>query len=171
MPLVTGLMRALETAPVLKVRSCIREAVVLAFRRKTGGATCVLPISKKRTGNWGISKGRVSPHLSVAETAAKEASEEAGVVSSISSGSVGMRRATKRIARSLPQRIIEVSAYLLDVTKILPDWREKSNRAKRWVTCDVAAWQLCEPVLAKFCHRLVRSSFSWLRTPANISNR
>jgi hypothetical protein len=72
MPLVAELMRTLETAPVLKGRSCIMESGVLAFRREAGGATRVLLISKKRTRNWGIPKGRVSPHLSFAETAAEE---------------------------------------------------------------------------------------------------
>jgi len=158
MPLVTELMRTQETAPALKARSCIMESGVLAFRREAGGATRVLLISKKRTGNWGIPKGRVSPHLGFAETAAKEAFEEAGVVGSISPGSVGMFRATKRIAGSLHRRIIEVWVYLLEVTKTLPDWPEKGNRAIRWVTCDVAARQLREPVLAKLCHRLAQRS-------------
>jgi 8-oxo-dGTP pyrophosphatase MutT (NUDIX family) len=157
MPLAAELMRTVETAPVLKGRSCIMESGVLAFRRKASGATRVLLISKKRTKNWGIPKGRVSRQLSFAETAAKEAFEEAGVVGSISPGSVGMFRATKRIPGSLPQRIIEVWVYLLEVTKTLPDWPEKGKRATRWVTCDVAARQLREPVLAKLCHRLAQS--------------
>jgi 8-oxo-dGTP pyrophosphatase MutT (NUDIX family) len=148
MPLVSELMRTLETAPVLKDRSCIMESGVLAFRREADGATRVLLISKKRTGNWGIPKGRVSRQISFAGTAAKEAFEEAGIVGSISPGSVGMFRATKRVGGSLPQRIIEVWVYLLEVTNTLPDWPEKGKRAIRWVTCDDAARQLREPVLA-----------------------
>jgi hypothetical protein len=76
---------------------------------------------------------------------------------SISSGSVGMFRATKRIAGSLPQRIIEVWVYLLEVTKTLPDCPEKGKRATRWVTCDDAARQLRELVLAELCHRLAQT--------------
>jgi hypothetical protein len=68
MPLVTELMQTLETAPVLKGRSCIMESGVLAFRREAGGVMRVLLISKKRTGNWGIPKGRVSRQLSFAES-------------------------------------------------------------------------------------------------------
>lgn len=157
-PLVTALMGMLETAPVLKGRSCIMESEVFAFRRDAGGATRVLLISNKPTGNRGIPKGRVSPHLSFAKTAAKEAFEEAGVVGSISPGSFGMFRVAKHITGSLPQRIIEVWVYLREVTKTLSDWPEKGKRAIRRVTCDVAARQLREPFLATHCHRLSQSS-------------
>jgi 8-oxo-dGTP pyrophosphatase MutT (NUDIX family) len=83
MPVVTELMWTQETAPMLKGRSRIMESGVHTFRREADGATRVLPISKKRAKNWGFRKGRRSPHLSFAETAAKEAFEEAGVVGSI----------------------------------------------------------------------------------------
>lgn len=156
-PLVAELMRTRETAPALKDRSCIMEAGVLAFRREGRGATRVLLISKKRTKKWGIPKGRVSPHLSFAETAAKEAFEEAGVIGSISPNSVGMFRATKRVLGSWSDHIIEVSVYLLEVTETLHNWPEKGQRAIRWVTCDVAAQQLREPVLSRLCHRLAQS--------------
>jgi hypothetical protein len=61
MPLVAKLMRTLGTAPVLKGRSCIMEAGVLAFRREAGDGTRVLLISKKRTGNWGYPQRRGIP--------------------------------------------------------------------------------------------------------------
>ena len=50
---------------------------VLAFRREHNGETLILLISKQRSKKWGIPKGRVLPHLSFRENAAKEAFEEA----------------------------------------------------------------------------------------------
>jgi hypothetical protein len=101
-PLVAELMQMRETVPALQGRSCIMEAGVLAFRREAHGATRVLLIGKMRTKNWGIPKGRVSPHLSFAETAAKEAFEEAGVIGSISPASIGVFREAHRRCATEP---------------------------------------------------------------------
>jgi 8-oxo-dGTP pyrophosphatase MutT (NUDIX family) len=133
------------------------ESGVLAFRREHNGEPLILLVSKKRSKKWGIPKGRVLPHLSFHENAAKEAFEEAGVIGHVSSTSVGMFRAKKSATDSLADRIIEVWVYLLEVTETLPDWPEKGKRVMRWVTCETAARQLREPVLTHLCHRLAQS--------------
>jgi 8-oxo-dGTP pyrophosphatase MutT (NUDIX family) len=156
-PLVAELMQIRETVPPLQGRSCIMEAGVLAYRREAHGRTRVLLIGKMRTKNWGIPKGRVSPHLTFAETAAKEAFEEAGVIGAISPSSVGVFRATKRTVNLQSDRIIEVWVYLLEVTETLGDWPEKGKRTTRWVTCEEAAHKLREPLLTQLCHRLAQS--------------
>jgi 8-oxo-dGTP pyrophosphatase MutT (NUDIX family) len=154
-PLVTELMRDIAP-PTSQGPNAILESGVLAFRREGSGEPLVLLISKRRSKKWGIPKGRAEPHLSLHENAAKEAFEEAGVIGYIAPSSVGMYRAEKSATNSTTKRIIEVWVYLLEVTETLPDWPEKAKRTTRWVSCDVAARQLREPVLTHLCHRLAQ---------------
>jgi 8-oxo-dGTP pyrophosphatase MutT (NUDIX family) len=157
-PLANELARSRQTAaPRPPGREAVMESGVLAFRREHTGEPLILLVSKKRSKKWGIPKGRVLPHLSFHENAAKEAFEEAGVIGYVSSASVGMFRAKKSATDSLMGRIIEVWVYLLEVTVVLPDWPEKDKRVTRWVTCEAAARQLREPVLTHLCHRLAQS--------------
>ena len=156
MPLVAELMRD-TVPPTSPGPNAILESGVLAFRREVSGEPLVLLISKRRSKKWGIPKGRAEPHLSLHENAAKEAFEEAGVIGYIGPSSVGMYRAAKSATNSPTKRIIEVWVYLLEVTETLPDWPEKEKRTARWVSCEVAARQLREPVLTHLCHRLAQS--------------
>jgi 8-oxo-dGTP pyrophosphatase MutT (NUDIX family) len=156
MPLVAELMR--DTVPPRSQRpNAVLESGVLAFRREGSGEPLVLLISKRRSKKWGIPKGRAEPHLSLHENAAKEAFEEAGVVGYIAPSSVGVYRAEKSATNSPAKRVIEVWVYLLEVTETLPDWPEKQKRETRWVSCEVAARQLREPVLTHLCYRLAQS--------------
>lgn len=133
------------------------ESGVLAFRRESNGDPRILLISRKRSKKWGIPKGRVVPHLSLRENAAKEAFEEAGVVGQVSPFSVGMFRAKKRTEASRQDpEIMEVWVYLLEVAETLSDWPEKGRRTTRWVSCEDAARRLREPMLAHLCLRLAQ---------------
>jgi len=78
-------------------------------------------------------------------------------VGRVSPFSVGVFRAEKRRANSPQPEVIEVWVYLLEVAETLPDWPEKDKRATRWVTCEIAARRLHEPVLAHLCHRLAQN--------------
>lgn len=156
-PLAAELARSRQAAPPRPPgQSPLLESGVLAFRREGKGEPMVLLISKKRSKKWGIPKGRIPPHQSFQESAAREAFEEAGVIGGISPSPVGMFRAEKSTANPLITQIIEVWVYLLEVTEALPRWPERGKRAVRWVSCEVAARQLREPVLTHLCHRLAQ---------------
>jgi 8-oxo-dGTP pyrophosphatase MutT (NUDIX family) len=158
MPLATEMMKSQTAAmPMAQGESCILESGVLAFRRRNNGEPLILLISRTRSKKWGIPKGKVQPHLSFPENAAKEAFEEAGVIGYISPSSVGVFRAKKQSAVPSLDRIIEVWVYLLEVTETLPDWPERGKRATRWVSCEAAARRLREPVLSHLCLRLAQS--------------
>jgi 8-oxo-dGTP pyrophosphatase MutT (NUDIX family) len=156
-PLAAELARSRQTAPPRAPGHVpLVESGVLAFRREADGEPLVLLISKKRSKKWGIPKGRIPGHLSFPESAAREAFEEAGVVGYVSPSSIGMFRAEKSSATLPTKQIIEVWVYLLEVTEALTDWPEKGKRATRWVSCEVAARHLREPVLTHLCHRLAQ---------------
>jgi 8-oxo-dGTP pyrophosphatase MutT (NUDIX family) len=90
--------------------------------------------------------------LSLAENAAKEALEEAGIVGAVASRSSGTFRTTKRIGGGVIT--IEVWVYLLRVTGVLEDWPEKRQRRIKWVSCSEAAQLLREPLLRHLCLQL-----------------
>ena len=149
------LRRAMHDAGPRGVRSAVLlEAGALAFRRTRRHGLEILLISKRRAHKWGIPKGRLVPHLSFADNAAKEAFEEGGVIGRISTDAVAVFRAQKRSDNRLTPLVIEVWVYLLEVTAICAKWPEKGKRQGRWVSCEMAARHLREPALAQICHRL-----------------
>lgn len=157
MPLAAEMARSRQTAPPRAPGQVpLLESGVLAFRYEGNGEPLVLLISKRRSKKWGIPKGRIPPHMSFPESAAREAFEEAGVVGRVSPSPIGMFRAEKSGANPLVRQIIEVWVYLLEVTEALPDWPEKGKRTIRWVSCEAAARQLREPALTHLCHRLAQ---------------
>jgi ADP-ribose pyrophosphatase YjhB (NUDIX family) len=82
------------------------QSGVLAYRRQKKGFE-VLLVKKPLSQNWGIPKGKLAEGLSLAENAAKEAFEEAGVKGRIEREAAGSYRAMKR--RGDHQILIEVS--------------------------------------------------------------
>lgn len=156
LPLATEMMQAQNAAPATQDQAAVRESGVLAFRRKGNGDPRILLISRRRSKKWGIPKGKVEPTLTFAETAAKEAFEEAGVIGYISPDSVGMFRARKRVGNPQVPQTVEIWVYLLEVVATASDWPERGKRATRWVSCEAAARHLREPVLAHLCLRLAQ---------------
>lgn len=157
LPLAAEMARARQMAPPRPPgqQPPLLESGVLAYRYE-GNEPQVLLISKKRSKKWGIPKGRIPPHLTFPENAAKEAFEEAGVVGRVSPSAIGMYRAERSGPNPLVRQLIEVWVYLLEVADALPDWPEKGKRAVRWASCETAARHLREPVLTHLCHRLAQ---------------
>jgi len=154
-PLLAELMRAPAIAPPLLVGNPILEAGALACRRlKKNGELSILLISKSRSGKWSIPKGRLNGRLTFGEVAAKEAFEEAGIRGYVSPNSIGMFRVKKRTPSREHSQVVEVWVYLMEVTKRVRNWPEKGKREIRWVSCETAAQELREPMLAEVCHRL-----------------
>jgi ADP-ribose pyrophosphatase YjhB (NUDIX family) len=153
-PLLAELMRAPATAPPLLDGNPILEAGALACRRLKNGEMSILLISKSRSGKWSIPKGRLNGRLTFGEVAAKEAFEEAGIKGYVSPNAIGMFRAKKRTPSREHSEVVEVWVYLIEVTKRVRNWPEKRKREVRWVSCETAARELREPMLADICHRL-----------------
>ncbi len=134
---------------VLTSRPPLLESGTLAYRLDRPGDPRVLVLTTSKGKHWGIPKGRVEPHLSFGDNAAKEAFEEAGILGELAPTSAGKYRATKRLPGC--DMVIEVWVYLLKVIRTLEDFPEKGRRELRWVSCEEAARLLREPCLAKLC--------------------
>lgn len=132
--------------------SLLLQSGALPYQIDESGEVRVLLVTASRTRRWTIPKGAAEPHLTLAENAAKEAFEEAGVLGEIAPHASGMFRAIKR--RPEGEAVIEVWVYLLKVTEVLKDWPEKDRRDVRWVSCSTAAELLGEPVMQRICAEL-----------------
>jgi 8-oxo-dGTP pyrophosphatase MutT (NUDIX family) len=153
-PLLAELMASSATAPPVSDANPTLEAGALACRRLKNGELLILLVSKRRSGKWGIPKGRLNGRLTFGEVAAKEAFEEAGIKGRASPNSIGMFRAAKRTSSREHSQVVEVWVYLMEVTERRRRWPEKGKREIRWVSCETAAQQLREPILADLCERL-----------------
>ena len=91
-------------------------------------------------------------HLSLADNAAKEAFEEAGVTGHVRQRAAGTYRAVKRVSGR--QIVIEVCVFLLEVTGTARKWPEQGEREIKWCSPQEAIRLLREPLLIELCARL-----------------
>ena len=97
--------------------------------RARAGRTEVLLITSSNA-RWIIPKGGRSSELAHAESAAREAHEEAGVAGRIFPEPIGQFTTTS--ANGRVKRKVDV--YVLDVEEEFSDWPEKRRRRRAWVT-------------------------------------
>ncbi len=115
------------------------QSGVIAYRDRPSGRQVLLVSSRGRR-RWVIPKGVREPGLSAAESAAKEALEEAGVTGSTAPKPVG------RYSYPKWGGICTVEVYALAVEKELSEWPE-SFRERSWLSPAKAAEQVREPEL------------------------
>ena len=97
----------------------------------------VLLITSLNSKRWILPKGWPEPDLTAAESAAREAFEEAGVAGKVSAKPIGTYHylKEKKDGSGLP---CSVEVFALAVTKQLHDWPEKGARTLAWVPLDQA---------------------------------
>lgn len=108
-----------------------RQSGVIAYREKDGELEILLITSRKRK-RWIIPKGIVERDLSPADSAAKEAMEEAGIEGIVSANPIGEYQYPKW------DGICTVSVYLLRVTTVHKNWPERSVRKRKWLRLEKA---------------------------------
>lgn len=91
----------------------------------------ILLITSRDTGRWVIPKGNPVAGLAGAETAAREAYEEAGIEGEVSPEPIGGFGYDKRRrdGSAVPAR---VTVYAIRVERQLPDWPERGQRRLGW---------------------------------------
>jgi phosphohistidine phosphatase len=115
----------------------IDQAAAVPFRQR-GEVTEFCLVTAIRSGRWGVPKGIIDPGETAAETAVKEALEEAGVQGRIIGEPVGTYQYSKWGA------VLVVQVFLLEVEREDAEWAEKSLRDRRWVPADQAVSMLAE---------------------------
>lgn len=124
------------------------QAAALPWRRKRDGKVEILLVTSRGTGRWILPKGWPEGHETLAETAEREAREEAGVEGRISGCELGRYIYGKSMRSGLIWRC-EVVVYPLEVAREVRKWPEKKKRSRRWVHPKEAAGMVDEPGLAE----------------------
>jgi 8-oxo-dGTP pyrophosphatase MutT (NUDIX family) len=100
-------------------------------------------VTSRRTQGWIIPKGTIEPGESPAETALREAWEEAGLLGSLHSEPVGTYYYQKC------GRDCRVTVYLMQVEAAAEQWPERHQRARRWATSSEVIVAIQQPILRK----------------------
>ena len=108
-----------------------RQSAAIPVRRSADGLE-VLLVTSRNGKRWIVPKGIVEKELSPAQSAAKEAWEEAGVRGVVRTAAVG------RYAYEKWGGTCRVEVFLLEVEEMADDWPE-SERERRWVSAAEAA--------------------------------
>lgn len=118
------------------------QAAALCLRDGPDGPE-VLLITSLRTKRWIVPKGWPMKGKSLAEAAACEAWEEAGVRGTIEAEEMGAFTYQKVLKNgvSVPCRC---ALYRMQVDALAADWPEKKRRERRWVPVGQAALMVAE---------------------------
>lgn len=133
-----------------------KQSGVIPYRVSNGKAE-VLLISSRTSKKWGIPKGGIAKAMTAADSAVKEAWEEAGVVGGVNSSLLGSYQYRKQ------GKIYHVEVFLLQVEAEYSDWQEANTRERQWLDVPSAA-ALVKPValkrLLKTCLEPIKSELS-----------
>jgi 8-oxo-dGTP pyrophosphatase MutT (NUDIX family) len=103
----------------------------LPWRFTKAGILEFLLVTSRSSQRWIIPKGRPMAGKSLAQAAAQEAYEEAGVRGQISPQSIGSYKHVKQSAIGEPVTVL-VHVYPLAVAQELKSWPEDAQRSRRW---------------------------------------
>ncbi|MEO5341978.1 MAG: NUDIX hydrolase [Gammaproteobacteria bacterium SHHR-1] len=112
----------------------------------------ILLVSSSSGRHWVVPKGIQEPGMSPQDSAAKEAREEAGILS----GELG-QQALGDYSYSKWGSPCQVQVYSMQVKQMVPDsdW-DSGYRRRKWVSSDKVAGFLKQPELAELALRLAR---------------
>jgi 8-oxo-dGTP pyrophosphatase MutT (NUDIX family) len=130
----------------------VDQAAALPWKIADGRLMTLL-VTSRDTGRWIIPKGWLEPNLAPHQLAEKEAFEEAGLIGKSSTQALASFKYAKRISSTV-QKLCRVEVYLFEVELELPDWPEKHQRRRQWVTPDEAACRVAERGLQKLFTKL-----------------
>ncbi len=123
-----------------------KQSAVVPYRLVKGEIKILLITTRK--GRWIIPKGIIEPELSAAESAAKEALEEAGVVGKIAAEELGKYSYEKWGGTC------RVRVFLLRVTKMLDTWEEQFFRRRKWLPLKEAITTVEDEALQKILKKV-----------------
>jgi len=126
-------------------RSERSQVAALPWRRGPNGVEILL-ITSRETRRWVTPKGGRMTGKTDAEAAAQEALEEAGIEGVVSERPLGSFRYLKVLKRRA-SRWCTVDLYELEVVVEHPDWQEREERERVWVSREEAARMVDEPDL------------------------
>jgi 8-oxo-dGTP pyrophosphatase MutT (NUDIX family) len=122
------------------------QYAALPYRRRADGTVEVMLLTSRDTGRWVIPKGWPIQGLGPADSAAREAMEEAGLAGRIRKRSIGIYHYEKRLAdgSAVP---CAVQTFAFEVDEQFASWPEQDQRRTDWLELQQAADAVQEPEL------------------------
>jgi 8-oxo-dGTP pyrophosphatase MutT (NUDIX family) len=135
-----------------------QQYAALCYRlKKKSGDLEVLLLTSRDTGRWVIPKGWPMDGKLSHEVAAQEAFEEAGVRGTVETEMLGSFTYSKAL-RDGVRILCKVQVYVLEVSDLMKNFKEKGERKLEWVSCEEAAIRVNEPelkaLILAFCRRM-----------------
>ncbi|WP_127901764.1 NUDIX hydrolase [Solirhodobacter olei] len=120
----------------------------LCWRLSSGGKLEVLLVTSRDTGRWILPKGWPIKGLDAANSALREAFEEAGVDGRVASAEIGRFPYVKVMGedRGFP---CEVAVFPIEVRRLRDVFPECDQRRRKWFPIEKAAQKVDEPELAE----------------------
>lgn len=112
--------------------------------RFVNGDIEVLLVTSRSSGKWIVPKGWPGIGMTPAQSAAREAMEEAGAIGQPDTRPLG----TFPHVKSLNNLAVEVEVYPLLVSRELADWDERGQRKREWFFQAQAAEAVSNPKLS-----------------------
>lgn len=122
------------------------QVAALPWRRKRGSLQVML-VTSRDSGRWLLPKGWPEIGEELADAAAREAHEEAGLTGVVARAETGRYVYVKSTARD--ELRCQVLVYALEVTGVADKWKEKGQRKRKWVSPDDAAAMVSLPDLGR----------------------
>jgi len=132
------------------------QCAALPWRRQ-GGVLEFLLITTRSTRRWIIPKGWPEAGQTPAESAAREALEEAGVVCEVAARPVGAFQYIKQ-RRNGERLALQVRVYPLEVMRQRRMFAEKHLRETRWCTLEEALTHISEAGLKRLLVKFAKES-------------
>jgi 8-oxo-dGTP pyrophosphatase MutT (NUDIX family) len=131
------------------------QAAALCWRLNPGLE--ILLITSRNSKRWIVPKGWLMADLGPAESAAREAMEEAGITGDISQEPLGTFYYLKE-KKDGSVVACSVDVFSLHATGQQADWPEKGTRELMWLSPDQAAMRVAEPGLRRILQDFARNA-------------
>lgn len=132
----------------------LRQVGAIPYRIVEGQPVFLL-VTSRRTGRWIFPKGALIEGLTPAQSAAREAWEEAGVEGLVGLEPIGSYETIK--IQGVQRRPLIVDAYPLEVTSQHEAWPEMGQRRRHWAVWSETRRLLSEPGLVELTKSLHQS--------------
>ncbi|MEQ8402998.1 MAG: NUDIX hydrolase [Roseitalea porphyridii] len=142
---LSRIIRQLKRAFGQEDASVGMQAGALVWRRAGKGKVEVLLITSRGTGRWVLPKGWLDGGENVAQAAAREAWEEAGVEGTVSDSPLGSYDYVKVDDGHIQP--CRVTVHALAMVRQKADWPERGERERQWLPAAEAAERVAEPGL------------------------
>lgn len=135
------------------------QHAALCYRQGKGGEPEILLITSRDTGRWVLPKGWPKKGESGAESAAREAHEEAGVVAKMVGNCAGLYAYDKALAQGEKVPCC-VAVHILEVSHLETAYPEAGLRRREWFPPTDAAEVVAEPELSAILKGFSPSQFA-----------